>query len=67
MEGERGNDLLYGVKSIAQHLEMTPRQAQHLVDKRLIPFFKMGAVVCATKSGLAEHFAAQMRAQREIG
>lgn len=52
-----GTDLLWGLKEIARHLRKTPRQVQHMHDKRLLPTFKMGSVVCATKSGIAAHFA----------
>lgn len=67
MDGESPGDLLYGLKSIALHLELTERQAEHLIGKALVPTFKLGTVVCATKSGLARHFAALMCPQREIG
>ena len=54
-------DLLWGLKEIARYLNKTPRQAQHMHEKKLIPTFKMGAVVCATKSALAERFAEAAR------
>lgn len=53
------SDLLYGVESIASHLALTKRQALHLHEKGEIPTFKMGRTVCARRSTLAKHFAAQ--------
>lgn len=48
--------LLYGVKDIAAHLGLTPRQAAHLIEKGHLPTFRLGAIICSTKGGLAEHF-----------
>lgn len=48
--------LLYGVKDIAGHLKLTPRQAAHLIDKGHLPTFRLGSIICSTKSSLAEHF-----------
>jgi hypothetical protein len=53
------SDLLYGVKAIAAHLRMTDKQVYHLHDKGDLPTFKIGATVCARRSTLAKHFAAQ--------
>lgn len=53
------SDLLYGVKAIAAHLQMTHKQVYHLHDKGDLPTFKVGATVCARRSTLAKHFAAQ--------
>ncbi len=53
------SDLLYGVKAIAAHLQMTEKQVYHLHDKASLPTFKVGATVCARRSTLAKHFAAQ--------
>lgn len=52
-------DLLYGVAAIAGHLGMTAKQVYHLHDKGELPTFKTGAIVCARRSTLAKHFAAQ--------
>jgi hypothetical protein len=49
-------DLLCGVKEIAKHLGRTPKQAEHLIKKKLIPTFKLGGSVCSTRSSLSEHF-----------
>jgi hypothetical protein len=40
-------EILYGVKAIAKFLGVTRRQAQHLVDSKAVPSFKMGRTVCA--------------------
>ena len=53
-------DLLYGMQAIADHLApLTYRQVQHLHESKAIPTFKMGGTVCARRSTLAKHFAAQ--------
>ena len=54
-----GTDLLYGVPAIAAHLEMTQPQVYHLHNKGELPTFKIGGKVCARRSTLAKHFAAQ--------
>lgn len=56
--------LLYGVKDIAAHLKLTPRQAAHLIDKGHLPTFRLGAIICSTKSGLAEHFSQLIRSTK---
>ena len=60
-------DLLYGVARIAEHLKMTTRQVYHLHDQALLPTFKLGGKVCARRSSLAKHFAAQEAAQQGEG
>lgn len=57
--GGGSTDLLYGVAAIAAHLEMTQPQVYHLHNKGEIPTFKIGGKVCARRSTLAKHFAAQ--------
>ena len=59
-------DLLHGVKEIANHLRKTERQIEHWVSRGLIPTFRIGGSICATKSGLAEFFDARMRESAEI-
>jgi hypothetical protein len=51
-----GADFLYGTKRIAQHLGLTVRQVEHMIARRSIPTFKMGAIVCSTRSSLQRHF-----------
>ncbi len=64
MTTEPKDGLLYGVKDIAAHLRLTPRQAAHLIDKGHLPTFRLGAVICSTKSGLAEHFSQLIRSTK---
>lgn len=45
-------DLAYGLKAIAAHLGVTPRQAQWLHESGKIPTFKMGNAVCALRSAI---------------
>lgn len=59
-----GTDLLYGVRSIASHLQMTEKQVYHLHEQGNIPTFKIGGKVCARRSTLAKHFDEQEARQR---
>nr|WP_047170083.1 hypothetical protein [Sphingomonas sp. Y57] len=52
-------DLLYGVAAIADHLKLRPKQVAQMHDKGHLPTFKIGGKVCARRSTLAKHFAAQ--------
>ena len=61
VQAER-SDLLYGVPAIARHLGRTTRQARHNIDKRRIPTFRMGAIICARKSTLLRWMEEQERA-----
>jgi hypothetical protein len=61
MNTEEKPDLLYGLKAIATHLGVTPRQAEHQVSRGEIPTFKVGGKICSSRSKLAEHFAEQMQ------
>ncbi len=56
---EAQSDLLHGVQAIALHLSMTRKQVYHLHERSQLPTFKMGRTVCARRSTLAKHFAAQ--------
>jgi hypothetical protein len=51
--------LLYGLAAIGAAIGITERQAEHLVTKGELPTFKLGRIVCARRSTLARHFAAQ--------
>jgi len=57
-------DLLYGLAAIAKHVGLTARQVEHLVAKGELPTFKLGATICARRSTLAKHFAAQEASAR---
>jgi excisionase family DNA binding protein len=45
-------DLLYGTRRIAEFLGIPQRAAEHLVETKSIPYFKMGKTVCARRSKL---------------
>jgi excisionase family DNA binding protein len=45
-------DLLYGSRSIAEFLGIKPRAAEHLIEQKRIPYFKIGRTVCARRSRL---------------
>ncbi|PCG09674.1 DNA-binding protein [Sphingomonas ginsenosidimutans] len=59
-------DLLTGIAAIACHLGWTERQTLHQHEKGLIPTFKQGRIVCARRSTLAKHFAAQEAAATAV-
>jgi hypothetical protein len=52
-------DLIYGVKAIAEVLGLREKQAQGLVDRNMIPTFRIGARVCARRSTLTAWIAEQ--------
>ena len=62
---DQETDLMYGVPAIASYLKMTAKQVYHLHDQGNLPTFKIGGKVCARRSTLAKHFAAQERAAME--
>jgi hypothetical protein len=45
-------DLLYGAHAIADFLGVKLRSAQHLIETKRIPYFKIGKTVCARRSKL---------------
>jgi excisionase family DNA binding protein len=47
-------DLLYGTRRIAEFLGIPRRIAEHLVETKRIPYFKMGKIVCARRTKLTE-------------
>jgi hypothetical protein len=61
--GSASTDLLYGVKEIARHVGKSPKTIEHWISRGLIPTFRIGTVVCSTRSGLAAFFEAKMRPQ----
>lgn len=58
-----GADLLYGMEAIGAHIGLTARQVEHLAAQGELPTFKLGRIVCARRSTLAKHFAAQEAAR----
>lgn len=52
-------DLLYGLAAIAEHTGLTVPQVKWQIERSGWPTFKQGAIVCARRSTLAKHFAAQ--------
>ncbi len=57
-------DLLYGLDAIADHVGLTVPQVKWQIAISHWPTFKQGRIVCARRSALAKHFAAQEAAQR---
>ena len=45
-------DLLYGAHAIADFLGIKVRSAEHLIETKRIPYFKIGRTVCARRSRL---------------
>ena len=64
MADAQNPDLLTGIAAIAAECGWTERQTMHQHEKGLIPTFKQGRLVCARRSTLATHFAAQEAAAR---
>ena len=48
-----GNRCCYGIRAIAEHLGVKPRQALRLVELKRIPHWREGRVVCSSTSSLA--------------
>lgn len=59
-------DLLIGAKAVAKSLGITPRQLYHLIEKGLIPTFRLGASVAARRSSLTKWMEEQERAARQV-
>ena len=49
-------DLLYGSRAIAEFLNVKPRAAEHLIEQKRIPYFKIGRTVVARKAALLAAF-----------
>lgn len=47
------DDLLSGVRQIAEYLGEPKRRTEYLAERGLIPVFRIGSRVCARKSELA--------------
>jgi hypothetical protein len=47
-------DLLYGAHAIADFLGIKLRSAQHLIETKRIPYFKIGKTVAARRSKVLE-------------
>ena len=61
-----GGALCYGVRSIAEHLGVKPRQALRLVELNRLPVFREGRVICAAKPSL-DAWVARRAAEAEKG
>ena len=59
MEKNDPVDMLHGTDAIAGHLGMTARQLRHRAGAGELPTFKLGRIVCATRSGLNAWLAKQ--------
>ena len=49
------NDLIAGAAAIGTYIGKTQRQAEHLIEKREIPVFKLGGIWHMRKSRFAAH------------
>lgn len=63
-QGMSETDLIYGLAAIGSAIGLTARQVEHLIANGQLPSFKLGRTVCARRSTLAKHFAAQEAATR---
>jgi hypothetical protein len=50
------DDLLTGIRAIAQYTGESERRTEYLAERNLIPVFRIGKRICARKSELAETF-----------
>jgi hypothetical protein len=55
-EGRLSEDLLRGIKSIAEFIGETPRKTFYLAERKYIPIGKEGASWIASKKRLREHY-----------
>lgn len=51
-------DILWGAKRLAEFLGKSERQANYLIERKLVPFGYIGGQVVSSKSALRRHFAA---------
>ena len=56
---DSNGDLLTGAEEIAKFLNVNPRRAFHLLEKGLIPGFRLGKRWCARRSRLTRFFEEQ--------
>lgn len=47
-------DLLIGAKAVADALGITRRQVFHMIEKKMIPTFRLGSSVAARRSTLSK-------------
>jgi hypothetical protein len=52
------DDLIWGIRGIAEEIGKSERQAFHMVDTGAIPAAKVGGRVVASRARLREHFRA---------
>jgi hypothetical protein len=58
------DDLIWGIRGIAEEIGKSERQAFHLVDTGQIPAAKVGGRIVASRARLREHFRALLNAAR---
>jgi hypothetical protein len=58
------DDLIWGIRGIAEEIGKSERQAFHLVDTGAIPAAKVGGRIVASRARLREHFRALLDAER---
>ena len=58
------DDLIWGIRGIAEEIGKSERQAFHLVDTGQIPTAKIGGRIVASRLRLREHFRALLEGAR---
>ena len=58
------DDLVWGIRGIAEEIGKSERQAFHLIDTGQIPAAKVGGRVVASRARLREHFRALLDGSR---
>jgi hypothetical protein len=64
MEPDLADDLIWGIKNIAQEINRTERQTHYLADQKLIPAFKVGNLWAARRSAIRQSMIERENAAR---
>jgi hypothetical protein len=56
MHDKLADDLLHGLKAIADEIGVTPRRAHYLCSNKMIPARQIGSIWVGSKSELRRHF-----------
>jgi len=59
------DDLLRGAKEIAEETGIDQRQIYRLHERRLLPTFRVGGIICARRSELAKALSSETAAERD--
>jgi hypothetical protein len=57
-EAPLGDDLVWGAEGLARELGINPRRAYYLLERKLVPARKLGALWVISRSALRRHLGA---------